>query len=114
MAVDPADVVAWLGGADAMAGYDETVLERVCAAVDGWADRHFDIPDTPNAEIEQGLIQEAGRRWSRKYSPDGLSGSGDLVPIRVPTWDPDAERALNSVRKTAGLFGPSENVVVEA
>ena len=112
MAVDPDDVIAWLGGADAMAGVDTDVLTRVCAAVDDWAGRHYDLTD-PTDEHDQALIQEAGRRYQRKHSPDGLSGTDDLAVIRVPTYDREVLNALSGRLKTAGLFGPSANVVVE-
>ena len=112
MAVDPDDVIAWLGGTDAMAGVDTAVLTRVCAAVDDWADRHYDVT-TPTDEVDQALIMQAGRLYQRRHSPDGISGADDLAPIRIHTFDGDVARLLSGRLRTAGLFGPSANVVVE-
>ena len=112
MAVDPDDVIAWLGGADAMAGFDNDVLTRVCAAVDEWAAARYELV-TPAAteEHEQALIQEAARRYQRRHSPDGLTGVDELTAIRVPTFDREVLLALSGRLKTAGIFGPSANVV---
>lgn len=110
MAVDPDAVRTRLVGENGT--LDEDELARVCAAVDEWADRHYDVTDPP-ADFEQGLIMRASRLYRRKHSPDGISGADDLAPIRVPTFDAEEARLLSGRLKTAGLFGPSENVVEE-
>ena len=110
MAVDPTDVIAWLGVDTGV--IDAELLARVCASVDDWADRHYDVTD-PTDEVDQALIMQAGRLYRRRRSPDGISGADDLAPIRVHTFDGDVARLLSGRLKTAGLFGPSANVVVE-
>ena len=108
MAVDPANVLEWLGVDTGV--IDADVLARVCEAVDDWAGRHYDLT-SPTAEHELALIMECGRRYRRRRSPDGWSGTDDLAPIRILAFDPDVTRMLSGRLKTAGLFGPSANVV---
>lgn len=110
MPVAVADVREWLGDVDSVIDVD--VLTRVCAAVDDWAARHYDLT-SPTDEVDQALIMQAGRLYRRRHSPDGISGADDLAPIRVPVFDADVARMLSGRLRTAGLFGPSANVVEE-
>lgn len=110
MALDPADVLAWLGVDET--DVDAAVLARVCAAVDDHAARHYDLTD-PTDEHDLALIMQGGRLYRRRYSPDGISGADDLAPIRVHTFDGDVQRMLAGRLLTAGIFGPSANVVTE-
>lgn len=106
MAYTASDVEDWLG----VGTLDTDLITRVIAAVDEHADRHYDLTTVaPTDEHDQALIMQAARLYTRRHSPAGFSGSDDLAPVQVRTFDPDIARMLAGRLRTAGLFGPSEN-----
>ncbi len=107
MAFDRNDVEAWLNQpADSL---DPEILDRLIAAVADHAGDHYDVNAVSADRWDQALIMQTARLWQRKYSPDGLAGSGsdDLVPIRIPSFDVDVQRLLSAGLIVAGIFGPT-------
>lgn len=110
MAIDVEEVRTWLGDVDDV--IDTDVLTRVCAAVDDWADQHYDVT-SPTEEVDQALIEIAGYEYQRRHTTAGLSGSDDLTPL--PRFIPrEVLKHLAGRLKTPGLFGPSANFDEEA
>jgi hypothetical protein len=101
------DVEDWLG--QPHDSLDATVLDRLIAGVTDHAGDHYTQADVSEDRWDQALIMQTGRLWQRKYSPDGLAGTGsdDLAPIRIPSFDVDVQRLLSRGLKVAGLFGPT-------
>lgn len=108
MAYTVADVEVWMG--QTAGALNQTVLTRIKAAVDQHAAKHYDLAD-PAEEHDQALIEECARRYRRKHTSGGTSGTGDLAPIVVTSFDTDTAELLADRLITAGLFGPSANVV---
>ena len=76
-----------------------------------WADRHVKAEHiaAPTAELSGGLAKMAADNYRWKNSPNGWSGSDDMVPVPVRAYDPRVTRQLSGYLITAGLFGPSAN-----
>jgi hypothetical protein len=107
MAIVVQDVRDWLGDVDDE--IDETILTRICATVDDWADEHYDVTD-PTDQVEQALIEIAGYTYQRRHATGESSGSDFLTPL--PRFIPrETLKHLMGRLKTAGIFGPSANVV---
>lgn len=105
------DVEVWLGRAEGDLNQD--VLERIKAAVDSYAADRYDLT-APTERHDQALIEECARRYRRKLGTGGTSGTGDSGPIVVSSFDRDTAELLADRLITAGIFGPSANVVDEA
>lgn len=103
-----AAVAVWLVG-DAEASIDTTLLDRVIGAVIAHAADHYDITTDPDDDLEQALIMECARLYTRKHSQNGYVGTDELGAVRVTQFDPDVRRLLAGRLITAGIFGPSEN-----
>lgn len=113
MAFDRNDVEEWLGQpADSL---PTTILDRLIAAVTDHAEQHYVQADVSVERWDQALIMQTARLWQRRYSLDGLAGSGsdDLAPIAVPAFDRDVQRLLSPGLKVVGIFGPTVNTTGE-
>lgn len=108
MSYEVADVEAWLGRPEG--SLDQPILTRIKSAVDSFAGDHYDLADATERH-DQALIEECGRRYRRKVSSGGTSGTGDSSAIFVASFDSDVAELLADRLKTAGIFGPSANVV---
>lgn len=108
MAYTADDVITWMVGAEAVdAGtVDADLLDRVIAAVNAHAARHYDLTD-PDDELDQALIMECARLYSRRHTQNGYAGTSDAGPVRVLTFDADVQRLLSGRLLVAGLFGPT-------
>lgn len=56
----------------------------------------------PDADLVLGTLRLAGRWHTRRRSPDGLVGVGELGSTRVPLVDPDIQQLLR-----IGRWAPS-------
>lgn len=108
MAYTVADVEVWLG--QTVGALNQDVLDRIKAAVDQHAAKHYDLAD-PAEEHDQALIEECARRYRRRVSTGNTSGTGDSAAIVVTSFDTDIAELLADRLITAGIFGPSANVV---
>lgn len=111
MAYTVADVERQLGVAAGDLIADE--VQDAIDANDAWAARHLKAAALadPDADVTKGLVMRAAKLYVRKHSPGGWSGSDDLNPLPVRAYDPDISSLLSGALITAGLFGPSANVV---
>jgi len=49
-------------------------------------------------EVQGAMIDQAGRWWSRRRSPEGVAGSSEFGVVRVTAIDPDIRRKLRPYR----------------
>lgn len=110
MAFTADDVAAWLVDNGEASSFDTELLDRVVAAVNAHAARHYDLTTVaPDDAHDQALIMECGRLYTRRHSQNGYVGVDELGAVRVTQFDPDVRRLLADRLITAGIFGPSEN-----
>lgn len=105
-----ADVAAWLGVTEDKLDADK--LARVIDSVTEWADKRYDIVTALEVGHEQALIMASANLWRLQYGSGGASGSGDRAPVST-AFDAAVLDGLADRLLTAGMFGPSANVVTE-
>jgi hypothetical protein len=104
-----ADVERKLGVAVGSLDADE-VLASIHTVQD-WSARHLKLEHlaSPTTELVQNQAKAAADDYRWKNSPNGWSGSDEMVPVPVRAYDPRITRHLSGYMRTAGLFGPSAN-----
>lgn len=110
MAYTTADVEEWLGVDTGV--IDADLLTRIKTVVDQHAAKFYDLTTVAaEEEHDQALIMQCAAIYRRKHAPNGVQGAGDTGTIIVTRFDPDVRELLADRLITAGIFGPSENVV---
>lgn len=76
------------------------VHSQFCLDVaEAWVlDRVYDVPDadpaTRHPEVTEAILMLAHRLYTRRNSPEGVAGWGDLGVVRVLASDPDIRALL--------------------
>ena len=80
-------------------------VERVHRGKFAFADYPFSpLPPVPD-DMWLGTLRLARRLHNRRQSPDGLVDMGELGSARIPSFDPDIDRALRIGRYRSPVFG---------
>lgn len=79
-------------------------VERVHAGRFAFGDEMSDLTEVP-ADMWLGTLRLARRLHNRRQSPDGVFDLGELGTARIPSFDPDIDRALRIGRYRSPVFG---------
>lgn len=107
MAWEASDVEAWLDVDEG--SLDSTILDRVIASVSSHAAQFYDLTD-PTDQHDQALIMASANLWRLQHGPGGWSGSDERGAV-ASAFDSSVTELLADRLITAGIFGPSANVV---